>query len=60
MNRRLMKGFVDPITLGFILSIVGTTTVLTLDKPDSTDKVAKQDSIDKVELVAQQPAVKSE
>ena len=60
MNRRLMKGFVDPITLGFILSIVGTTTVLSLDKHDSTDKVAKQDSIEKVELVAQQPVLKSE
>jgi hypothetical protein len=55
-----MKGFVDPITLGFILSIVGSATVLTLDKPDSTDQVAKQDSIEKVELVAQQPAVKDE
>jgi hypothetical protein len=55
-----MKGFIDPITLGFILSIVGTTTVLNLDKNDSTDKVAKQDSIEKVELIAQQPVLKSE
>ena len=54
-----MKGFVDPITLGFILSILGTSTVLTLDKPDATDQVAK-DSIEKVELVAQQPVLKSE
>jgi hypothetical protein len=60
MNRRHMKGFIDPITLGFILSIVGTTTVLNLDKNDSTDKVAKQDSIEKVELIAQQPVLKSE
>ena len=60
MNRRLMKGFIDPITLGFILSIVGSTTVLTLDKHDSADKVAKQDSVQKVELIAQQPVLKSE
>ena len=59
MNRKHMKGFVDPITLGFILSILGTSTVLTLDKPDATDQVAK-DSIEKVELVAQQPVLKSE
>jgi len=60
MNRKHMKGFIDPITLGFILSIVGSATVLTFDKPASSDQVAKQDSIDKVELVAQQPAVKGE
>ena len=60
MNRRHMKGFVDPITLGFILSIVGTSTVLSLDKNDATDQVAKQDSIEKVELIAQQPVLKSE
>jgi len=60
MNRKHMKGFIDPITLGFILSIVGSTAVLTLDKNDSTDKVAKQDSIEKVELIAQQPVMKSE
>jgi hypothetical protein len=55
-----MKGFVDPITLGFILSLVGSATVLTLDKPSSTDQVAKQSSIEKVELMAQQPTLKSE
>lgn len=60
MNRRHMKGFVDPITLGFILSLVGSATVLTLDKPSSTDQVAKQSSIEKVELMAQQPTLKSE
>jgi hypothetical protein len=60
MNRKQMKGFVDPITLGFILSIVGSTTVLTMDKNDSTDQAAKQDSIEKVELIAQQPVMKSE
>ncbi|MGD8931245.1 MAG: hypothetical protein PVI52_01655 [Chromatiales bacterium] len=56
MNRKQMKGFIDPITLGFILTIVGGATVLTLDKPNSTDQVAQQDSIEKVELIAQQPA----
>jgi hypothetical protein len=60
MNRKQMKGFIDPITLGFILSIVGTTTVLTLDKPHSTDQVAKQDTIEQVEVVAHQPVLKSE
>ena len=60
MNRKHMKGFIDPITLGFILSIVGGATVLSLEKNDSTDQVAKQDTIEKVELVAQQPVLKSE
>lgn len=60
MNRRHMKGVVDPITLGFILSIVGSVTALSVDSPNSTDKVAMQGSIEKTELVAQQPPLKSE
>ena len=60
MTRKHMQGFVDPITLGFILSIVGSVTVLSLEKPGSTDQVAKQDSMEKIELIAQQPALKSE
>ncbi|MCB1772802.1 MAG: hypothetical protein KDI88_04235 [Gammaproteobacteria bacterium] len=35
-----MKGFIDPITLGFIVAIVGTATALSLDKPDDASTVA--------------------
>jgi len=28
-----MKGFIDPITLGFIVALIGTATVLALDEP---------------------------
>jgi len=30
MNKRHMRGFLDPISLGFILAIAGTTAALTL------------------------------
>jgi hypothetical protein len=59
-NRKSMKGVVDPITLGFILSIIGSATVLSLEGPYAADEVAKQDAIEKAELVAQQPTSESE
>lgn len=31
MKKQQMRGFLDPITLGFVLSILGTATALTLD-----------------------------
>ena len=30
MNKRRMRGFLDPISLGFILAITGTVTALSL------------------------------
>ena len=60
MNRRHMKGFFDPITLGFILSIVGGVTVLSVEKNSTPDEVVTQNAIEKVELVAQQPSLKSD
>ena len=30
MNKRQMRGFLDPISLGFILAITGTVTALSL------------------------------
>ena len=30
MNKRRMRGFLDPISLGFVLAIAGTVTALSL------------------------------
>lgn len=35
-----MKGFIDPITLGFIVALAGTVAALTLDKTNDASTVA--------------------
>ncbi len=40
MNKKRTRGFLDPISLGFILALAGTATVLTLHpKSDQNDPV---------------------
>jgi hypothetical protein len=39
-----MKGFIDPITLGFIVALIGTATALALDAPEDTSTVASNAS----------------
>jgi hypothetical protein len=50
-----MHGIVDPITLGFILSLVGSVTVLSLETPGSSDQIEQQVTTDSVEMSQQLP-----
>jgi hypothetical protein len=50
MDKRSMQGFVDPITLGFILSIVGSVTVLSLEPSKSSDQQGQKVAADSVEM----------
>lgn len=43
MSPKRMKGFIDPISLGFVIAMLGTATVLSLDKTDADLGVAAQD-----------------
>ena len=47
-----MRGFLDPISLGFALSILGTVTALSLD----TDSQANQDEM-KAQVVIEEAVV---
>lgn len=42
MSLKRMKGVVDPITLGFIIAVLGTATVLTFDKAEADVETAAQ------------------
>ena len=46
MSKKRMHGFLDPITLGFVLSIVGSVSVLTLEKTGPSDQTVKVDSVE--------------
>jgi hypothetical protein len=39
-----MKGFIDPITLGFIVALIGTATALALDTAEDKSTVASNAS----------------
>jgi hypothetical protein len=42
MSPKRMKGFIDPISLGFVIAMLGTAAVLSLDKADADVDVAAQ------------------
>jgi len=35
MNRKKMRGFIDPYTLGFLISILGSSTAFLLNEDDA-------------------------
>jgi hypothetical protein len=52
------RGFIDPISLGFLIAIAGTAAVLSFDKP--SQDVASIDGssiVEQAPVVAQQPVV---
>ena len=53
MNKRHMRGFLDPISLGFILAITGTVTALSLH-PTAAQKDLVQVGMDSHQVVQTQ------
>ena len=53
MDKRRMHGILDPITLGFVLSILGGVSVLTLEKQGSDAQTAQQAQSGSVEMSQQ-------
>ncbi len=45
------RGFIDPITLGFLLSLVGTTTALTSYDADQVDTATAKVEVQDVAVV---------
>ncbi len=39
-NVKNTRGFIDPITLGFLISLLGTTTALTVRNTDNVENVS--------------------
>ena len=52
MKRQRMKGVFDPITLAFVLAIVGTAASLTVGNVDKTSQNQPNTSANTVETVA--------
>ena len=52
MNKRHMKGAVDPITLAFVLAILGATASMTLDDEDKSSQNHAETTEDIAENVA--------
>ncbi len=49
-TRKNARGFIDPITLGFLISLVGTTTALTVRDTNQIDSSAN--TVNNIEVQA--------
>ena len=52
MNKQRMRGVFDPITVAFILAIVGTIASLSLDSGDTSSQDQSQTKAEVTESVA--------
>ena len=48
MNKRHMRGIIDPISVAFILSIVGSATALHIESTDSKEQVSQKAPVEQV------------
>ena len=53
MNKKQMHGFIDPISIGFILAITGTLTALNVHTPSEQNNM--QASVKMTQVVDQTP-----